>query len=255
MTDEFKFQDDGYVPERAMVIVAHPDDIEFGCAGTIARWKDAGSTVCYVLVTSGDVGIEALGMTRARATEIREAEQRAAAAAIGVDEVVFFGEPDGMVENTMALRKRLVREIRRFRPEAVVTFDPAVLWVADDYVNHPDHRAVGMAAIDAVFPAAGQPNVFEELEEEGLSAHKVRKLFALAFGQDGFNTVVDVGPTFERKLAALRCHVSQFTGVDPEPFVRAWGAQAAKDTPHEMVERFRVVRLISDDEFKRRRQA
>ncbi|HEX5631690.1 MAG TPA: PIG-L family deacetylase, partial [Gemmatimonadales bacterium] len=170
MPDEFKWRDDGYVPARAMVIMAHPDDIEFSCAGTVARWLDTGCAVCYVLVTSGDGGIEETGMTRARAAAIREAEQRAAAAAIGVAEVVFLGEPDGMVENTMSLRRRLVREIRRFRPEVVVTFDPAALWVAEDYINHPDHRAVGMAAVDAVFPAAGQPNVFEELADEGLTA-------------------------------------------------------------------------------------
>lgn len=253
MPDDFALRDDGYVPERALVIMAHPDDIEFSCAGTMARWVDGGCAVCYVLVTSGDGGIDEPGMTRARAAEIRAAEQRAAAAALGVDEVVFLGEPDGMVENTMALRRRLVREIRRFRPEVVVTFDPAALWVAEDYINHPDHRAVGMAAVDAAFPAAGQPNVFEELAEEGLAAHKVRKLYAVAFGPEGVNAVVDIGAVLDRKLAALRCHASQFVGWDPETFVRQWSLDAAKGTPHEHVERFRVVRLITDEEFERRR--
>lgn len=250
-----ELRDDGYVPERALIIVAHPDDIEFGCAGTIARWVDAGCAVRYVLVTSGDVGIDEPGMTRERATAIREAEQRAAAAELGVADLVFLREPDGTVENTLALRRRLVREVRAFRPEAVLTFDPAALWIADDYVNHPDHRAVGMAAIDAVFPASGQPHVFEDLSEEGLAAHKVRMLYAMAFGPEGVNCVVDIGPSMERKLAALRRHASQFAGWDPEPLVRDWAAEAARGTPHAYVERFRRVRLIRDEEFERRRAA
>jgi len=253
MPDDFRWRDDGYVPQRAMIIMAHPDDIEFSCAGTVARWTDGGCAVCYVLVTSGDGGIETAGMTRAGAAEIREAEQRAAAAALGVTEIVFLREPDGMVENTMALRKQLVREIRRFRPEAVITLDPAALWVAEDYINHPDHRAVGMAAVDAVFPASGQPNVFEELADEGLAAHKVRRLYAVAFGPEGVNVVVDIGSTLERKLEALRYHQSQFAGWDPEPRIREWSAEAAMDTPHAHVERFRMVRLITDEEFERRR--
>jgi len=245
-------RDDGYVPTRAMVIMAHPDDIEIGCGGTIARWTAAGCAVAFVLVTSGDAGIDRPGMTRAEATTIREAEQRAAAAVLGVSDVVFLREPDGLVENTMALRGRLVRHLRRFRPEAVVTMDPAALWVAEDYVNHPDHRAVGQAAIDAVFPASGQPNAFEELAGEGLRAHKVRLLYAVAFGPGVANAVVDIGDTLERKLEALRCHASQFGDWNPEPQVRQWAAEAAQGTPHAAAERFRRVRLITDEEWARR---
>ena len=245
--------DDGYVPARAMVIVAHPDDIEFACAGTIARWTAAGCVVSYVLCTSGDVGIDRPGMSRAEATAIREAEQRAAADLLGVSEVVFLREPDGMLESTMALRKRLVREIRRFRPEVVMTFDPSALIVSDEYINHPDHRAAATAAVEAVFPAAGQPLVFPELADEGLRAHKVRKLYVVAFFDAGAATVVDIGPTFERKLAALRCHASQMSDWDPGPRLRQWAAEAAAGSAHELVETFRVVRLIPDEEFERRR--
>ena len=110
-----------YVPERVMVIVAHPDDPEFSCAGTIARWARAGAKICYVLCTSGDVGIAEPGITRDQAAQIREAEQREACRITGVEDVVFLREPDGMLMPTLELRRKLVREIRRFRPEVVVT--------------------------------------------------------------------------------------------------------------------------------------
>src|SRR5512141_1867058 len=159
-----------YTPESALAIVAHPDDIEFSCAGTTARWAMAGARICYVLCTSGDVGIDEPGLTRERATHIREAEALDAAriAGVSVANVVFLREPDGLLLPTLELRKKLVREIRRFRPEVVITGDPTIVWAGEDYINHPDHRAAATAAIDAIFPAAGQPNLFEELEQEGI---------------------------------------------------------------------------------------
>ena len=116
-----------YIPESALVIVAHPDDIEFSCAGTIARWVQNGARIVYILCTSGEVGIAENGMTKDRATEIREAEQRAAANVIGVKEIVFLREPDGMLQPTLELRKKLVREIRRYRPEVVICGDPTIV--------------------------------------------------------------------------------------------------------------------------------
>lgn len=237
-----------YVPKKAMVIVAHPDDIEFSCAGTVARWVKAGCEVVYVLCTSGDVGISEPGMTRAKATEIREAEQRAAAEVAGVKEVIFLREPDGMLENTIALRKRLVREIRRFKPEVVICSDPTVVWVSPDYINHPDHRAAAGAAIDAVFPAAGQPNLFEELAEEGLTAHKVRKVYVQTW-DDKVDLFVNIGETIDLKIEALRKHTSQMRDWDPEPMIKEWAAAAAKGKEMAYAEAFRVVTLVSDEEF------
>jgi len=115
-----------YIPESAMAITAHPDDIEFSCAGTLAKWAAAGARISYVLCTSGDVGIATPGMTKEKATEIREAESRNAAKIANATEIVFLREPDGMLQPTMELRKRLVREIRRFRPEVIITGDPTV---------------------------------------------------------------------------------------------------------------------------------
>lgn len=234
-----------YVPQRAMVIVAHPDDIEFGCAGTIARWVKDGAEVCYVLCTSGDVGIADPEMTRERAAEIREAEQRAAAAVIGVQEVVFLREPDGMLVNTLDLRRRLVREIRRFKPDVVVTGDPTVVWAGPNYINHPDHRAASQAALDAVFPAAGQPHVFEELAAEGLSAHKVRKVYATTW--DKADLYVNISETIHLKIEALRAHKSQMKDWDPEPRIREWAAERAKGKEMAFAESFRVVTLVEDE--------
>lgn len=240
-----------YVPARAMVIVAHPDDIEFGSAGTTAAWVKGGAEVCYVLCTSGDVGIAEAGMTKAQAGAIREVEQSAAAAAVGVHEVVYLREPDGMLENTIDLRRRLVREIRRFRPEAIICMDPTVMWVGDGYINHPDHRAAGAAAVDAIFPAAGQPNLFEELAAEGLRAHKTRKVFVSSFRQG--EVAVDISDTIDLKIAALRKHESQMKDWDPEPRVREWNSMAAAGTGAAFAERYRVVTLVSDEDWEKRK--
>ena len=238
-----------YVPESAMAIVAHPDDIEFTCVGTVARWVKGGTRVAYVLCTSGDVGISEPGMTRERAAEIREAETRAAARIAGVDEVIFLREPDGLLQATLELRKKLVREIRRFRPEVVITGDPSIVLSGEDYINHPDHRAASAAALDAVFPAAGQPNLYEELAGEGLRPHKVRKVYVTAFGQGSF--FVNIDETIDVKIAALRAHRSQMKDRDPEERVKQRAHQAAKGKEMMYAESFRVVTLLDDDAWAR----
>lgn len=236
-----------YIPRRAMFIFAHPDDIEFGTAGTAARWVQGGAEVAYVLLTSGDVGIADLTLTREAAAAIREEEQRAAAAVVGVQEVVFLREPDGALVNTLDVRRKLVREIRRFRPEVVVCGDPTVWFVDSTYINHPDHRAAASAALEAVFPAAGQPHLFQELEAEGLTAHKVRKVYVEGWG--GGDTWVNISSTIDLKIAALRCHTSQMRDWDPEPMLRQWSAEAAKGKEMAYAETFRVITLINDEEF------
>ncbi|MFZ1757101.1 MAG: PIG-L deacetylase family protein [Caldilineaceae bacterium] len=240
-----------YTPARVMAIFAHPDDIEFGCAGTIARWVQAGAQPCYVLLTSGDVGIADTSLTRAEAASIREKEQTAAAEAIGVKEVVYLREPDGTLVNTLELRKRLVREIRRFRPEVLICGDPASWFVGDTYINHPDHRAAAAAALEAVFPAAGQPHLFQELAEEGLSAHKVRKVYINEFG--GGDTFVNISDVMDLKIAALHKHESQFVNFDPEPMIREWSANAAKGKEMAYAESFRVITLESDEEWEKKK--
>jgi len=238
-----------YTPESALVIVAHPDDIEFSCAGTIARWVQAGCRVGYVLCTSGEVGISQAGMTRPRAAEIREAEQREAAARVGVRDVVFLGQPDGLLQATLELRKMLVSEIRRFRPEVVITGDPTIVWAGEDYINHPDHRAAATAALDATFPAAGQPNLFEDLEANGLRAHKPRKVYVTAWEKS--DVLIAIDTTIDLKIAALQAHSSQLEGWDPAPRLREWAAELAKGMEMAYAESFRVVTLVNDEQWEK----
>lgn len=238
-----------YIPKSAMAIVAHPDDIEYSCAGTMARWAQAGTRIVYVLCTSGDVGIATPGMTHQQAAEIREAEAREAARITGVMEIVFLGEPDGLLQPTLELRKKLVRQIRRYQPEVLVTSDPTVMWGGDNYINHPDHRAAATAALDAVFPAAGQPNLFEDLEAEGLKAHKVRKVYISGWQQTGL--FVNIDDTIEIKIKALRAHVSQMNGQDPAEGIKEWAAASAAGKEMGYAESFRVITLESDETWAR----
>jgi LmbE family N-acetylglucosaminyl deacetylase len=238
-----------YVPQSVMAIAAHPDDLEYSSAGTLARWARAGSRVALVLCTSGEVGISEPGMTKARAASIREAEQRVAATIIGATEVVFLRQPDGLLVPTLDLRRMLVREIRRLKPEVIVCGDPTIVWAGEDYINHPDHRAAAAAALDAAFPAAGQPNLFEELEAEGLNAHKPRKVYVSQWGEG--DTYVSIDDTIDLKIAALRAHTSQMKDGDPEPSLRRWAAEAARGKEMAYAETYRVVTLESDETWER----
>lgn len=245
-----------YVPKRAMVVVAHPDDIEFGVVGTIARWTRAGAEVSYVLVTSGDVGIADLTLSREQAQQIREAEQSKAAEIAGVHDVVFLREPDGSVVNTLELRKKIVREIRRFKPDVLICQDPTVVFASDGYINHPDHRAVGMAALDAVFPAAGQPHVFQELEAEGLTAHKTKRVYVPTWNKEFISVYVNISETIETKIQALFAHESQMNEMirqrktdlnEIAKWVREWSNDRAKGKEMEYAESFRVITLEADE--------
>jgi LmbE family N-acetylglucosaminyl deacetylase len=237
-----------FIPASALVVMAHPDDMEFSCAGTVARWAQAGSRVIYVLCTSGEVGIADPDMTVEKAAVIREDEQREAARITGVHEVVFLREPDGMLQPTLELRKKLVREIRRFQPEVVVCGDPTVIFSGETYINHPDHRAAATAALDATFPAAGQPNLFQELEAEGLHAHKPRKVYVTGWNQS--DLYVNIEETIDIKVAALRAHKSQMQDWDPEPRIKEWASERAKGKEMGYAETFRVITLVSDEDWE-----
>jgi len=238
-----------YTPESAMVIMAHPDDPEFSCGGTLARWAKAGTRIAYVICTSGEVGIAEAGMTKEKAAKIREAEQQDAAKIIGAEEVIFLREPDGMLQPTLELRKKMVREIRRFRPEVVVTGDPTVVWASDQYINHPDHRAAATAALDATFPAAGQPNLFEDLREEGLTAHKPRKVYVTGWNQT--STYVNIEDSIDIKIKALKSHASQMRDWDPEPRIKEWAAERGKGKEMAFAESFRVITLVNDEDWEK----
>ncbi len=238
-----------YVPSSAMAIVAHPDDIEFSCAGTLARWAKNGAKISYIICTSGEVGIIQSGMTKEKAAQIRESEQRNAAEIAGACEVIFLRQPDGLLQPTLELRKMLVREIRRFRPEVVITGDPTIVWTGDEYINHPDHRAAATAALDATFPAAGQPNLFDELEQEGLTAHKPRKVYVTSWTKG--DTFVNIDETIDVKIAALRAHKSQMKDWDPEPRIKEWASGRAKGIEALYAESYRVITLVNDENWEK----
>jgi LmbE family N-acetylglucosaminyl deacetylase len=154
-----------------------------------------------------------------------------------------------LLQATLDLRKKLVREIRRFQPEVVICGDPTVVWSGADYINHPDHRAAAQAALDATFPAAGQPNLFEELAEEGLHAHKVRKIFATAWSDA--DTYVNIADTLEVKITALRAHTSQMRDWDPAEMITRWAAESARGKEMPYAEGFRVVTLVDDETWQK----
>jgi LmbE family N-acetylglucosaminyl deacetylase len=225
-------------PERALVVAAHPDDVEFTCAGTLAKWARRGCRIALVLCTSGDAGTEEAGRSREEVARIREEEQRAAARVLGLEEVIFLRHPDGLLQPTLELRRELVREIRRFRPQVLVCGDPSVYFYGEDYINHPDHRAAAQAALEAVFPAAGMPLVFPEL---GLPPHRVQEVYIYGAAQP--NLWIDIEETLELKIEALRCHRSQIGDWDPGPMLRAWAAEEGRAVGLRYAEAFRRMRL------------
>ncbi|MFW5691345.1 MAG: PIG-L deacetylase family protein [Chloroflexota bacterium] len=228
-----------YVPERAVVICAHHDDIEFGVAGTVARWVEAGAQVTYVIMTNGASGSNAPDVLRRDLIATRQREQDAAARAVGVTDVRYLGLEDGHVVPTLAGRRDLTRIIREVRPQVVVTMDPTVVISAGrDYVNHPDHRAVGEMATYATFPSAGSRPIFRELLVEGYEPHDVEMLWLML--TNDVTHKVDISSVIEKKKAALACHSSQLN-QDVIDMVIGWNKDAATDTPYDYVESFRVV--------------
>jgi LmbE family N-acetylglucosaminyl deacetylase len=212
------------IPERVMVIVAHPDDAEFFCGGTVAHWTNGGAEVTYLILTNGNKGSDDPKMTPEKLAAIRQREQRAAADVLGVKNVIFYDEPDGELLSTLDLRKRVVAEIRRYQPEVVIGPDPSRFFFADSYINHADHRAAGLVTIDAVFPAARNRMYHPELLDEGLEPHTVAEVYL--GGTEHPNRQVDVTAVFEQKLNALRCHTSQFK--EPEEVVK-WITERSKE--------------------------
>lgn len=236
-----------YIPETVVSIAAHPDDMEFSCVGTLARWAKYGSKVIYVLCTSGDAGVKEPGITREAAAKIREAESLEAARIAGAQEVVFLHEPDGLLEATMGLRKKLVYEIRKFKPEVIVIGDPTIVWSSADTINHPDHRAAALAAVDAIFPAVGNPIIFSEFEQEGIFAHEPRKVYVHTWS--GETTFVNIEETIDVKIEALKAHKSQMRDWDPSDMVKQWAQESAKGKEMAYAESFRVITLMDDESW------
>jgi LmbE family N-acetylglucosaminyl deacetylase len=237
-------EDSGVIEEaeRVMVIMAHPDDAEFTVAGTVAKWAREGKIVIYVICTDGSRGSNDPKVRPKQMVAVRRAEQDAAARVLGVEEVVYLGYEDGTLEPSLALRRDLTRVIRRYRPDIVICQDPTVRYYGDGYLNHPDHRAAGDAALDAVFPSARTRYIFPELLAEGLEPHKVREV--LIRGSLSPNFWVDISDTIELKIAALKKHesqVSHFQGL--EEGIRARAQQVAEGQDMTYAESFKRITL------------
>jgi LmbE family N-acetylglucosaminyl deacetylase len=231
--------------ERALIIVAHPDDCDFGCAATTARWTDAGISVSYCIVTDGQAGGFDRSLPRDRMAVVRREEQTAAARVVGVSDVAFLGYPDGELTVTHGLRRDITRVIRQRRPDRVVSQSPERNWNRI-FASHPDHLAAAEAAIAAVYPDSRNPFAHPDLlAGEGLEPHTVRELWVMGVAPERINHWSDVTATADRKLEALRCHRSQYEDwAALEERVRAWlrhGAEAAGLGPGAAAEGFHRV--------------
>ncbi len=230
-------------PERLLVITAHPDDADFGVAGSVARWVREGTVAHLVCCTSGDAGADDADTDPLELARIRETEQRAAAEIVGYAGVTFLHQPDGALANDLALREQLVRVIRTFRPDAVAAPDPRVIVDERGFVQHVDHRAAAAAAVDAVYPAARNAMAFPHLvKAEGLAPHAVGRLYL--FWPERPGAYVDISDTLAVKLAALHAHASQHRQPDRlDERIQGWAATTGAAAGLAAAEAFSIVDL------------
>jgi LmbE family N-acetylglucosaminyl deacetylase len=238
-----------------LVIAAHPDDADFGVAGTAARLAADGHAVHYLMCTSGEAGSDDPTVPPAELIRTREVEQVAAGRILGLTGVHFLHFPDGELQPTLELRKAIVRAMRTFKADVVMCQDPRPI-VDDDgnYLNHPDHRAAGQAALDAAFPAAGNPSAFRNLLAEGLEPHKVREVWLFFTGGQHANHWVDISATIEQKIQALESHASQIgewaTSGGLRREMLKWASETATrhNLGYEYAEAFQRIVLVSDED-------
>lgn len=219
---------------HVLVVTPHPDDAEYGVAGTVARWTNEGRTVVYVVCTNGDKGTSDREVKPESLIKVREKEQIAAANLLGVKEVIFLGYPDQGLEETPQFRKDIVKQIRRFRPDTVVTADPY-----RRYIWHRDHRITGRVTLDAVFPYARDHLSYPDLLEEGFEPHKVKEV--LLWASENINHRLDITDTFPLKLNALREHKSQVGHIPRqklEGYLRGRAIQLSEGESFQLAEGF-----------------
>jgi LmbE family N-acetylglucosaminyl deacetylase len=243
---------------KVLVAFAHPDDADIGIGGSIALWARQGDDVTYVVASDGSAGSNEPGATREEISRIRMEEQRAAARVLGVQDVRFLGYRDGYLVPNHELRRDLTREVRRVRPDLVVAPDPTLLWIRrgeegdTDYVNHPDHLAVGQAMLAVMMDAPTRPQ-FEELLEEGLEPYDVPELWLTAWGGDDADTAVDISAVMNTKIEAVAAHASQMRNMgkdDPGEWIRAFGKAVGELHGLEYAEAFRTFRLKGNEDAK-----
>ncbi len=233
--------------KKILVILAHPDDPEFFCGASIARWADQGNTVEYCLLTRGDKGSTDPNVTPIELAALREQEQIEAARVLGVETVRFLDYRDGELVPNLEMRAEVVQIIREMRPDIIVGCDPTFYFPGNDYINHPDHRAAGQVVVDSANPAPHLPNYFPEQIRAGLKPHRVQEVWLTLTGQP--DVVIDVSEYWNRKLEALLQHKSQVG--DPETFKKEMsGWHTADSTPESprYTEGFRRFIFFKDHE-------
>ncbi|HLH63409.1 MAG TPA: PIG-L deacetylase family protein [Ktedonobacteraceae bacterium] len=222
---------------RAMAVFAHPDDAEFGCGGTIAKWVSEGIEFTYVVATDGSKGSSDPEMSPDRLIAMRREEQRRAADVLGIKDIIFLGNPDGYLQHTLELRKAIARAIRQYRPQRLITMTPYRSFSINSSINHPDHLAVGDAALAAVYPTARDRLTFPELMAEGLEPWAVREVYVT--GTDAPDTWIDIAPTLEKKIEALLQHSSQIRSPESLERVRNRARETAQGHDMEYAECFK----------------
>jgi len=229
-------------PQTILVVLAHPDDPEFFCGATVARWASMGHTVHYCLLTRGDKGVRDQSADPRELARTREVEQRSAANVLGVKELVFLDFEDGYLTVDLATRKAVTRAIRQFKPDIVVSCDPTYIF-GENNINHPDHRAAGQIVVDAIFPAVGNPMYFPELmRDDGLDPVAVKEVWLSVTGSP--NTVIDATPYWEQKIHALHCHETQISDMNQlDERMRSRRTPDSTDENPRYEERFRRIKF------------
>ncbi|HEY4963276.1 MAG TPA: PIG-L deacetylase family protein [Candidatus Saccharimonadales bacterium] len=224
-------------PRVVLGIAAHPDDLDFGASGTMAHFAENGADVYYLILTDGSKGSDDKSLSSDELIKIRETEQQAAVEAIGGKGVEFLGYPYAGLEVTMDLKKAIVKVIRKIKPDVVITMDPSMLYSAErGFINHPDHRAAGQAALDAVFPLSRDHLTFPDLYEAGYEPHKTATILLINF--EAGNHIINISSTMDKKLAALKAHQSQVDIDRVRPFVTEMATKIGGKAGYEMGEQF-----------------
>lgn len=227
-----------FAPKTVLGIAAHPDDLDFGTSGSAAKWAAAGAEVYYLLLTDGSKGTEDRQISSADLIKLRRQEQQQAAKILGLKKVFFLDYEDGLLVNNTDVKRDIVRVIRQTKPEVVVTLDPTMVYAAGmGYVNHPDHRAAGQAALDAVFPLARDHLSFPELLAEGLEPHKVKTVLLMNFQTQNYTS--DISAVMDKKLEALAAHASQMANIEETHLlVKDWAKSAGQAKGYAYAEGF-----------------
>lgn len=227
--------------KRGMVVFAHPDDAEFGCAGTVAKWVNEGIEMAYVVTTDGSKGSSDPNISYEQLIHMRREEQCAAAAELGVKEVEFLNYPDGYLEHTLELRRDIARMIRKHKPDRLISMASARSFTISGYINHPDHLATGDATLAAVYPTARDRMTFPELIQEGYEPHKVREVYVT--GTETPDCWVDITDTIDKKVAALYRHASQVSDPELPKWIRERAEKVAEGQDMQYAECFKVFYL------------